>query len=78
MASALPALWLADPNIDWGTPHIMGLSEVKISPIFKDHWQSHCTALTECKHLPLGLCKQTVEESTPLAVTPVSIYTGNI
>ena len=40
------------------------MSQVKISTIYKGHWQSPCTALTAGKCLPLKLCKETVKESS--------------
>ena len=36
-----------------------------ISPFLKGHWQSPYTDLTAGKCLPLGLCKETVKESSP-------------
>ena len=39
-----------------------------ISTVFRGHWQSFCTAVTAGKCLPLGLCKETVKESTFLYI----------
>ena len=68
----LPAVWLA-PNIYCETPHsrwIMGSrGRWELPPFAQAHWQSPCTALTAGKRLPLGLCKETVNESTVPAIT---------
>ena len=42
--------------------------------VFRGHWQSSCTALTA--GLPLGLCKDTVKESSTLVTWAVSINQG--
>ena len=38
--------------------------QCEFPPFFKGHWQSPSTAITAGKCLPLGLCKETVKEST--------------
>ena len=56
------------------SPHAMhyGLTwPVGISTVFKGYWQSPCTALTAGKRLPLGLCKETVKQSSSLAAVAI-------
>ena len=67
------------PTIGWHHPFVMcwfkyrlvlhqlqWIDQWKFTPFFRGHWQSSCTALRAGICLLLGLCKETVKESTSL------------